>query len=93
MSAPADDAVTSTGLDSSRLSAAFGAAISAANDDAATATGSEGNIDVGEGHVETLSIPGVNPGTPVPKTGRRCMPRCDIVLGRRSQFKPLYFFV
>lgn len=70
VSAPADDAVTSTGLDSSRLSAAFGAAISAASDDA-TATGNEGNIDVGDAEeaVAAATIPGVNPGTPGTRAG------------------------
>ncbi|CAN0085676.1 unnamed protein product, partial [Ectocarpus fasciculatus] len=65
-------AVTSPGLDSSRLSAAFGAALGAVDDGGAV---SEGDIDVGSdaaaalpayGEVEggaATGIPGVNPGT------------------------------
>lgn len=71
VSAPSDDAVTSPGLDSSRLSAAFGAALGAVDD---TGDVSEGDIDVGSGSVAlpaygeveggaTTGIPGVNPGT------------------------------
>lgn len=71
VSAPSDENVTSPGLDSSRLSAAFGAAIGAVDAEG----GSEAEIDVGdasaaavpppyaEGAGASVSIPGVNPGT------------------------------
>lgn len=69
MSAPSDETATSSELDSSRLSAAFGAAIGAVD-----VEGSDGDIDVGdasaavpppyvEGAGASVSIPGVNPGT------------------------------
>lgn len=73
VSAPSDDNVTSPGLDSSRLSAAFGAALGAVDADAEGSEG--GDIDVGDAsgpvpppYVEgaggaSVSIPGVNPGT------------------------------
>lgn len=68
-SPPAEENVTSPGLNSSRLSAAFGAAIGAVD-----VEGSEADIDVGdasagvpppyvEGAGASVSIPGVNPGT------------------------------
>lgn len=59
-SAPGDGATTSPGLDSSTLSAAFGAAIGAV-DEEGNSNGSDPDIDVGG--APAVGIPGVNPGT------------------------------